>query len=253
MTSRKRSGSGSKRQLKEKVVQIYELFFKGEDPSLGNPNFWDELFLLKPKVSSLEAEIQKLNGEQLIAIKENISALFKHCIATLGHEHHIRVVYALQTLCAVIHSIYKKTSAEFGFDVINILMGFEDADQMMQMLLDHCSNFLTGEYPTSLKALCLKLLLVLVTGTDNVSQNTLLEYLMVNIIFEALIQLLSEPANRMQHGHDAVLLLTLLVNYRKHESTNPYIVKLSILDDELALNGYGQVVVYINIVYIISV
>ncbi|PNF13866.1 UPF0668 protein C10orf76 [Cryptotermes secundus] len=191
MTSRKRSGSGSKRQLKEKVVQIYELFFKGEDPSLGNPNFWDELFLLKPKVSSLEAEIQKLNGEQLIAIKENISALFKHCIATLGHEHHIRVVYALQTLCAVIHSIYKKTSAEFGFDVINILMGFEVADQMMQMLLDHCSNFLTGEYPTSLKALCLKLLLVLVTGTDNVSQNTLLEYLMVNIIFEALIQVIT--------------------------------------------------------------
>jgi hypothetical protein len=58
------------------------------------------------------------------------------------------------------------------------------------------------------------------------------------------VQLLNEPANRVQHGHDAVLLLTLLVNYRKHESTNPYIVKLSILDDELALNGYGQVVIY---------
>lgn len=58
------------------------------------------------------------------------------------------------------------------------------------------------------------------------------------------MQLLNEPANRAQHGHDAVLLLTLLVNYRKHESTNPYIVKLSILDDELALNGYGQVVMY---------
>jgi len=48
------------------------------------------------KVSSLEAEIQKLSGEQLVALKENISTLFKHCIATLGHEHHIRVVYALQ-------------------------------------------------------------------------------------------------------------------------------------------------------------
>ncbi|XP_066992007.1 armadillo-like helical domain-containing protein 3 isoform X2 [Anabrus simplex] len=242
MTSRKRSGSGSKRQLKEKVVQIYESFFKGEDPSLGNPNFWEELFLLKPKVPSLEAEIQKLSGEQLVALKENINILFKQCISTLGHEHHIRVVYALQTLCALIHSIYKKTSGEYGFDIINILMGFEMAEKLMQDLLDHCNNFLTGDYPASLKALCLKLLLVLVTGTENVSQNTLLEYVMINSIFEALIQLLCEPATRTQHGHDAVLLLTLLVNYRKHEAANPYIVKLSILDDELALNGYGQVI-----------
>lgn len=72
-------------------------------------------------------------------------------------------------------------------------------------------------------------------------------------LFFMCVQLLSEPTNRMQHGHDAVLLLTLLVNYRKHESTNPYIVKLSILDDELALNGYGQVILYIGIVYIISI
>lgn len=77
---------------------------------------------------------------------------------------------------------------------------------------------------------------------DNVSRNTLLEYVMVNSVFESLVQLLRDTAARNRHGHDAVLLLTILVNYRKHESTNPYIVKLSILDDELALNGYGQVI-----------
>lgn len=38
MSSRKRSGSGSKRP-KEKVVFIYELIFRGEDPQVG---FWDE-------------------------------------------------------------------------------------------------------------------------------------------------------------------------------------------------------------------
>ena len=62
------------------------------------------------------------------------------------------------------------------------------------------------------------------------------------LIFLIFIQLLRDTAARNHHGHDAVLLLTLLVNYRKHESANPYIVKLSILDDELALNGYGQVI-----------
>lgn len=144
MTSRKRSGSGSKRQLKEKVVQIYESFFKGEDLTNGNPNFWDELFLLKPKISHLEAEMQKINGDQLLAIKDNLNTLFAHCIETLGHEHNIRVVYSLQTLCAIISSMYKKSAGECGFDVINVMMGFDVAEQRMRLLLQHCNNLLNG-------------------------------------------------------------------------------------------------------------
>lgn len=85
--------------------------------------------------------------------------------------------------------------------------------------------------------MCLKLFLVLVTGTNNVSHNILLEYIMMNSLFDSLIRLLSDPTLRAQHGHDVVILLTLLVNYRKYEATNPYVVQLSILADELALNG----------------
>lgn len=241
MASRKRSGSGSKRQLKEKIVQIYESFFKGEDLSRLNPNFWDELFLLKPKVSYLESEILRLNEDQLIAAKENINCLFIQCIETLGNDHQLRVVYALQTLCGITSAVYK-TSGQCGFDVIDLLVGFDTAEQRMKILLSHCNNLLSGETAPNLKSLCLKLLLLIVTGNDNVSQNTLLEFVMLNSIFETLIQLLCDSRSRLHHGHDVVLLLTLLVNYRKHESANPYIVKLSILDDELALNGYGQVI-----------
>lgn len=103
-------------------------------------------------------------------------------------------------------------------------------------------KLIAGDSPDSLKSLCLKLLLIFVTGTENVSQNSLMEYVMITSMFECLMQLLCNASTRQLHGHNVVLLLTLLVNYRKHEASNPYVVKLSILDDELALNGYGQVI-----------
>lgn len=104
------------------------------------------------------------------------------------------------------------------------------------------SNLVLGDVPDSPRDMCLKLLLVLITGTDNVSQNVILEYIMINSLFDSLLRLLSDPILRAQYGHDVVILLTLIVNYRKYDAANPYIVQLSILADELALNGYGQVI-----------
>ncbi|XP_065220858.1 armadillo-like helical domain-containing protein 3 [Planococcus citri] len=244
MALRKKSDSGSKRILKEKVVQIYERFFQGEDVLQDNPNFWDELFLLKPNIAHLEAEVQKLNGEQILQLKPHINRFFAECIKTLSHEHHIRILYALQTLSALTSSMYKKSYGDCGFDIINILMGFDIAEKRMHQLLNHCNDFLVGDWPNSLKSICLKLLLIIVTGTDNVSQNTLLEYLMMDSILDTLMKLLCNSNTRLKFGYDVIMLLTLLVNYRKYESANPYVVKLSILDNELALNGYGLVITH---------
>ena len=83
MTSRKRSGSGSSKRPKEKVVYIYELFFKGEDPSLENAEFWNEFFLLQPNVEALEGEITKLTAEQLQLVRLTVNNMLQKCIEML--------------------------------------------------------------------------------------------------------------------------------------------------------------------------
>lgn len=48
--------------------------------------------------------------------------------------------------------------------------------------------FPTGEYPGCVKSVSLKLLLVMCTATDSISQNTLLEYLTITCIFHPVMQ-----------------------------------------------------------------
>ncbi|XP_064419047.1 armadillo-like helical domain-containing protein 3 isoform X3 [Latimeria chalumnae] len=237
-----RKSSALKKPLKEKVVLMYDEIFTTEDPTKKNPRFWEELFLMKVNLECLEAKLESLDGDELVKIKDNINSLFQQCIRALAEEHQIKVVNALQTLCALIRGVHQKNKSTSGFDIINMLMGFDKAELHMKDLMESLDTLLCGDGPENLKSLCLKLLLCLVTVTDNISQNTMLEYVMINSIFEAILQILSTASSRIQHGHDAVVLLALLVNYRKYESVNPYIVKLSIVDEEITLNGMGLVI-----------
>uniref|UniRef100_W5KR15 Armadillo like helical domain containing 3 n=1 Tax=Astyanax mexicanus TaxID=7994 RepID=W5KR15_ASTMX len=231
-----RRTSSSKKPLKEKVVLMYDEIFTKDDPAKTNPRFWDELFLMKVNLEYLEAKLESLDGDEVMLIKENLNSLFHHCVQALEEEHQIKVVNALQTLCALFRGVHQKNKSATGFDIINMLVGFDKAELRMKDLMESLDSLLCGDGSESLKSLCLKLLLCLVTVTDNISQNTLLEYVMINSIFEAILQILSDVSSRGQHGYDAVVLLALLVNYRKYESVNPYIVKLSIVDDEPTLD-----------------
>ncbi|KAL4641036.1 hypothetical protein GN956_G11779 [Arapaima gigas] len=212
-----RKSSASRKPLKEKVVLMYDEIFAVEDPAKNNPRFWEELFLMKVNLEYLEGKLESLDGDEVMKIKDNINSLFHHCIQALAEEHQIKVVNALQTLCALFRGVHQRNKSTSGFDIINMLMGFDKAELRMKALIESLDTQLCGDKSHSLKSLCFKLLLCLVTVTDNISQNTILEYVMINSIFEAILQILSHPSSRIQHGYDAVVLLVLLVNYRKYE------------------------------------
>lgn len=233
----------SKGPLPEKFVMIYERLLRGEDPSEQNPAFWDELFLLKVNVEYLDEAMGSMSLQALVDVKDTLNLLFHRCCEALRGKHPIRIINALQTLCALVRYVFRKApeGGLSGFDVIDVLVGFDSAEQEMHSLVSQLSTYLTGRSAVSIKNLSLKLLLVLVSAADNVSQNTMLEYLMMNSVFDAVVAIFSSPAARQEHGFDAVMLLTILVNYRKYEAANPYILRLSVLDDEVALNGLGVV------------
>lgn len=144
MSARKRSGSGSKRP-KEKVVFIYELLLRGENPAQSNPEFWNEFFLLQPNVDSLETEFAKLSGDQLLAVRENIGIVFGQCIQMLDEDHPKRVTHALQTLCALFYAMFKKQATDVGVDVIGTLFGFEEIEANMKRLMAQCNALLISE------------------------------------------------------------------------------------------------------------
>ncbi|KAL5470713.1 hypothetical protein EMCRGX_G028719 [Ephydatia muelleri] len=234
--------SCEKRQLKEKLVTYYEQLFE-DDEATKKPRFWEEFFLLRANVEYLSQHVTSLSREALIGIKKPLNLLFTHCVHTLQVDDNvIRDINALQTLCALFRAIFQKRMGDLSFDAIDTIVGFDAAECQMKNLVESLNKFLTQDYPVSIKNLSLKLLLIVLTSADNISHNVLLEYLMLNSVFEAIIQILSSPVSRDRHGYDATVALTLLLNYRKYETANPYVIKLSVLDDEIAVNGLGCVI-----------
>lgn len=166
--------------------------------------------------------------------------VFNEAVEMLVSDSPKRITNALHTLCAILMAMYKKGSTVEGTELMNVFV--REPEEKMKMLMQQCNTILQTTSDEAPRIYCLKLLLVLVAGTDNINNNLLLEYVMNNSFFDSMIKLLSDPLLRNIYGNDTVVLMTLLVNYRKHDGENLYVVKLSILADELALNGYGQVI-----------
>ncbi|CAF4370902.1 unnamed protein product, partial [Adineta steineri] len=75
----------------------------------------------------------------------------------------------------------------------------------------------------------------------NINENMLMDYMMANAnLFDSIMQLvIRSPAS---HGYDICLLLALLLQYHKYDTSNTYIVRFSVFDDEVALTSLAQII-----------
>lgn len=264
-------GGKSKGVFRQRFIQTYEQFFKGEDPSKGQATFWEELFLLKINLEYFDTTFGSMGEEQLLSLKDTINHIIRECIVMLSNENEIRVAHALMTLGSFFQNIFKKKLSSHGFDPLIILFGgltvtahhhhhhhhhpahqpvtsaaapaqgFATAQEVIRSLIFGLQGIIAQTLALLLRELAMRVLQIILTAYENVSQNGLVEYLMQYSIFDCLIELFRSKDTRHHHGKDALALLAILINYRKYETPNPYRDGIADLKDEILLTGMGAV------------
>ncbi|KAI7817659.1 hypothetical protein BC939DRAFT_465180 [Gamsiella multidivaricata] len=241
-----RPQSGQKMKLKEKFVQIYDMFLRGQDPAQGrDPDvFWDELFLIKVNEEYLSSSLAQTSEDQLLAIKDGINGIFLHAVQAIRDPLPQRRLHAMQTLTIVLGEIFRKKFHNWSFDVIHLLTGLSHADLVFRTLIQGLSTILGSDEPLKLQVVALRLAIALACGNDNVNKNTLNEYFMQKDIFPSLIKFFV-MVDSVDLAFEAMALLGLLANYNKYEIQNPYLASLAALKDEAVLQKMSMVIVQV--------
>jgi hypothetical protein len=136
-------------------------------------------------------------------------------------------------MCILFRNIFRKKFSNFAFDITTLVSGLDGAEAYFRRLIHSLQTILLLE-SDQLKLIAIDLLIILVTATDNVNQNTLMEYFIHMEIFDTLLQVASK-ATDIVLSFNATIVLTWLANYQKYEITNPYLKRLRDINDDAVL------------------
>ncbi len=132
----------------------------------------------------------------------------------LRDENRVRVAHGMQTLGCVLQAVFHKHIS--GYHLIQLTVGFDAAEQRTRELLGNLAALLRRD-DAQLVALAFQVLRVVLTAFDNVAQNTFVEYLLAHDTTAPLLETFATRARRDAHGYDVLVILALLINYRKYE------------------------------------
>ena len=78
----------------------------------------------------------------------------------------------LQTLSCLVQCVWRRDLGD-GFRAVDVLMGFDDAEQLMSTIIEHIHKILVSGQLLELKYYALLFLRILISVSDNISQNTM--------------------------------------------------------------------------------
>eukprot|EP00029_Vermamoeba_vermiformis_P014623 TRINITY_DN9734_c0_g1_i1.p1 TRINITY_DN9734_c0_g1~~TRINITY_DN9734_c0_g1_i1.p1 ORF type:complete len:709 (-),score=152.98 TRINITY_DN9734_c0_g1_i1:40-2166(-) len=232
-------GAGSKADLKPKFVAIYESLFKGEDPGISRPEFWDELFLLKINHSSLE-NCLNIPEADLLKAKANVQIIFQKCIETLNDGNQLRISHVLETMTILLEVLSKKKLN--SKEILNLIAEPNNVETIFRSLTANIAQILSaaGDKAGAQKERAIKLYLTILIGQDQFHENSLIEQLVQHEIFSAFLQVFKQTFTQTL-AFDAIMTMTLLANYKKHDVNNAYYRGLKELNNEELFKTIAQV------------
>lgn len=168
-----------------------------------------------------------------------VTLLFSQCIVALKEENQIRIANALLTMCITAKNTL--FSEKNPCESLALLLGSSDWDIKMDLLRSRLVELLASDSPFLLKSLILDLLLIFSTYVTDVHENPVMNHLMSDQLFDSLISSLTFQSRQVL-GFKIVLLLTVLLNYKRVDGVNPFVVKLSMIHTDVALNVFAHVI-----------
>ncbi|TNN05173.1 UPF0668 protein C10orf76 isoform 2 [Schistosoma japonicum] len=227
-----------KSSLKEKVLQVYDKLFQGQDITQGRAEFWDDFFLLKPNLKCLSAHFEKTCVEDLVRLKPQLNRLFTQCLQTAHYDgHRIRVANAIQTLDCLLSGVYKCRSPNTNDELSSILLGPEHVKDFLQSYITLCVELVQEDKPELLRSLMFSSMLTFASVTSSLDKNPFIPGLLDDRIYDLIMNTLINPQLRYYHGITACRFLGLLLQYTQPNSLNSFQALVRKTEDELLLNS----------------
>ncbi|KAL1995794.1 hypothetical protein VTN49DRAFT_660 [Thermomyces lanuginosus] len=222
-----------------KIVQLYENLFRDPDvePTEG---FWREFFLLSPEKTQLQRILDAIESDDLLTLQAQTQQLFARAIREASSEDAPKNRYALETLTIFLGSILVKKYTNPSSDIITILAGLDEADQVLADFVAALDRIIRNAASFDLRRQAIRTAVAVVSGAYKTG---LVSYFTHRDLFPSLMKFVHDLDTPL-HVLEPFVLLGLLANYNKFEFQNPYQQRLNDFVNEGTIQkivqGVGQ-------------